>query len=96
VGLSTVYRTLAALAQTGGADVVRDADGERFFRHRPGPYHRHYLICRGCGLSRPVESGAIEAWADEVTRLSGFTDVHHTVELTGTCADCAATAPVRR
>lgn len=29
VGLSTVYRTLAALADAGRADVVRDPGGER-------------------------------------------------------------------
>ncbi|MGW2634067.1 transcriptional repressor [Streptomyces chattanoogensis] len=32
VGLSTVYRTLSALAEAGRADVVRDTHGERLFR----------------------------------------------------------------
>ncbi|MEV6833378.1 transcriptional repressor [Streptomyces sp. NPDC051133] len=55
VGLSTVYRTLTRLAGAGRADLVRDAGGERLFRYRPGPDHRHYLICTECGLSHPVE-----------------------------------------
>jgi Fur family ferric uptake transcriptional regulator len=92
VGLSTVYRTLTALAAVGRADVVRDANGERLFRYRPGTDHRHYLICRQCGLSQPVDSTVVEAWADQVAELSGFADVHHTVELTGTCATCHAPA----
>ncbi|MEV5378317.1 transcriptional repressor [Streptomyces nondiastaticus] len=50
VGLSTVYRTLIALAEAGRADVFRDTNGERLFRHRPGPDHRHYLICTERGL----------------------------------------------
>src|SRR5437667_7688184 len=64
VGLSTVYRTLTALAGAGGADMVRDMGGERLFRYRPGPDHRHYLICTQCGLSRPVDSGPVDDWAD--------------------------------
>ncbi|MFJ8471213.1 Fur family transcriptional regulator [Kitasatospora sp. NPDC094011] len=90
VGLSTVYRTLTALAAVGRADVVRDTNGERLFRHRPGADHRHYLICRRCGLSRPVDSAPVEAWAERLAATSGFADVQHTVELAGTCPDCHA------
>ncbi|MFF7633134.1 Fur family transcriptional regulator [Kitasatospora sp. NPDC008050] len=90
VGLSTVYRTLTALATAGRADVVRDVNGEKLFRYRPDEDHRHYLICRHCGSSVPVDSGPVEAWADEVARTSGFAQVQHTVELAGVCADCLA------
>ncbi|POX51212.1 Fur family transcriptional regulator [Streptomyces sp. Ru72] len=88
VGLSTVYRTLTALADAGRADVVRDPGGERLFRHRPGPEHRHYLICTECGLSRPVDSGPVEEWANTIAQTSGFANVRHTVELSGVCPDC--------
>ncbi|GAA3043581.1 Fur family ferric uptake transcriptional regulator [Streptomyces olivoverticillatus] len=88
VGLSTVYRTLTALAEAGRADIVRDTNGERLFRHRPGPDHRHYLLCTECGLSLPVESGPVEKWAERVARSSGFANVRHVVELSGICPDC--------
>ncbi|MFF7754156.1 Fur family transcriptional regulator [Streptomyces sp. NPDC007971] len=88
VGLSTVYRTLTALAGAGRADLVRDTGGERLFRYRPGPDHRHYLICTECGLSHPVDSGPIEDWADTIAQHSGFANVRHTVELSGVCPDC--------
>ncbi|WP_330260080.1 transcriptional repressor [Streptomyces murinus] len=88
VGLSTVYRTLTALAAAGRADMVRDPHGERLFRYRPGSEHRHYLICTNCGLSRPVDSGPVEDWADTIARTSGFANVRHTVELSGVCPDC--------
>ncbi|MEY9834876.1 Fur family transcriptional regulator [Streptacidiphilus sp. EB103A] len=92
VGLSTIYRTLTALAEAGRADVVRDPGGERQFRYRPGADHRHYLICRQCGLSLPVDSAPVETWADQVGEEADFADVVHTVELTGTCATCRAEA----
>ncbi|MGA5503989.1 Fur family transcriptional regulator [Streptomyces umbrinus] len=88
VGLTTVYRTLRALEQAGHVDVVRDKGGERLYRPRPAEGHRHYLVCRRCGLSRPVESDAVERWADSVTRTTGFSEVEHTVELTGVCGFC--------
>ncbi|WP_406118194.1 Fur family transcriptional regulator [Streptomyces sp. NBC_00989] len=88
VGLNTVYRTLAALVDAGRADVVRDRGGERLFRHRPSPEHQHYLLCRACGLSTPVDSAAVETWAEHVACTSGFAQVEHTVELTGLCPQC--------
>ncbi|MFI6684804.1 Fur family transcriptional regulator [Streptomyces sp. NPDC050485] len=88
IGLSTVYRTLGGLAEAGRADVVRDRGGERLFRHRPTAEHRHYLLCRLCGMSLAVDSAAVESWADRIARLSGFAEVEHTLELTGVCPDC--------
>lgn len=88
VGLSTVYRTLTALAGAGRADMVRDHNGERLFRYRPGTAHRHYLLCTVCGLSVPVDSAPVEEWAERTARASGFSGVRHTVELTGVCPDC--------
>ncbi|WP_328875526.1 transcriptional repressor [Streptomyces sp. NBC_00287] len=88
IGLTTVYRALRELAATGGVDVIRDDSGERLYRRRPADGHRHYLICRGCGHSRPVDSAVVEEWADRITADTGFAAVEHTVELSGICADC--------
>ncbi|WP_043678947.1 Fur family transcriptional regulator [Streptomyces xylophagus] len=92
VGLNTVYRTLAALVEAGRADVVRDRGGERLFRHRAFPEHQHYLLCRACGLSTPVDSETVETWAARVADISGFAEVEHTVELTGLCPRCRASS----
>lgn len=88
IGLSTVYRTLGALAEAGRADVVRDRGGERLYRHRSSAEHRHYLLCRACGMSMPIDSAAVETWAEHIAGSSGFAEVEHTVELTGLCPDC--------
>ncbi|MFD7500142.1 Fur family transcriptional regulator [Streptomyces sp. NPDC059850] len=92
IGLTTVYRTLRHLEATGGVDVVRDDAGERLYRPRPADGHRHYLICRRCGRSRPVDSEVVERWAERIGTDTGFAAVEHTVELTGVCADCQSTA----
>ncbi|WP_443110355.1 Fur family transcriptional regulator [Actinomadura sp. 3N407] len=89
VGLTTVYRTLRELEACGHADVVRDETGERLYCLRLTRGHRHYLMCRSCGRSLPVDSEVVEAWADRVATESGFASVEHTVELTGICARCA-------
>ncbi|MEU4095840.1 Fur family transcriptional regulator [Streptomyces sp. NPDC026673] len=88
VGLSTVYRTLRVLTESGRADIVRDSNGERLFRYRPSAEHQHYILCRRCGLSTAVEAAAVEAWAKRVATFSGFAEVEHTVELSGLCPQC--------
>lgn len=91
IGLSTVYRTLHDLERVELVDVVRDEAGGRFYRHRPSAGHRHYLICRCCGVSRPVDTDVVERWADGLAEQYGFSDVDHTLELAGICADCSPT-----
>ncbi|MGX1855508.1 Fur family transcriptional regulator [Streptomyces sp. NPDC055299] len=88
IGLSTVYRALREWEAAGGVDVVRDDAGERLYRERPADGHRHYLICRCCGRSRPLDSEAVEQWAGRIGADTGFAAVEHTVELTGICAGC--------
>lgn len=88
VGLTTVYRALHALDRSGQVDVVRDRTGERLYRPRPSDGHRHYLVCRDCGFSTAVEAGPVERWAENVSETMGFTEVEHTVELTGVCDRC--------
>lgn len=88
VGLTTVYRALAALVESGQADTVRDPGGERRYRFRPGPEHRHYLMCRTCGQSEPVDTAVVEDWTEQLARRTGYAGVRHTLELDGICAPC--------
>ncbi|AXE24108.1 transcriptional repressor [Streptomyces globosus] len=91
VGLTTVYRALQALEQSGAADVVRDEAGERLYRYRrPDAGHCHYLLCRRCRRHEPLDTDAVEEWVAAVVRSSDFADVEHTLELTGVCAGCRA------
>ena len=86
VGLTTVYRTLQAMAESGEVDVLR-GDGETAYR-RCGSRHHHHLVCRLCGRTVEVTGPTVERWADEVARRHGFRDVEHRLEVFGTCARC--------
>ncbi|MEV0175895.1 Fur family transcriptional regulator [Streptomyces sp. NPDC050803] len=96
VGLTTVYRALRELEAEGGVDVVREEAGGRLYRLCPADGHRHYLMCRDCGRSRPVDSEVVEEWAGRIAAETGFAAVEHTVELTGVCADCLPRADACR
>ena len=89
VGLTTVYRTLQILIDSGEADTTRLPDGEQLFR-LCSPEHHHHLVCRACGKTVEVAGPAVERWADDVAAKHGFIDVSHTIEIFGTCRDCAA------
>ena len=92
VGLATVYRALQAMVEAGTVDVLRTDDGEAVYR-ACSTHHHHHLVCRLCGRTVEVEGPTVERWADAVARDHGFTDVTHTLEIFGTCADCAAANP---
>lgn len=91
VGLSTVYRTLTALAAAREVDVIVREDGESVYR-KCSESHHHHLVCRTCGRTVEVAGPAVERWADTVAQENGFTDVNHTLELFGLCAECSAPA----
>jgi Fur family ferric uptake transcriptional regulator len=88
IGLTTVYRTLQTLAEAGEVDVLRTANGEAVYR-RCSSHHHHHLVCRDCGRTVEVEGPTVERWAEQVARDHNFTDITHTVEISGLCPDCA-------
>ena len=87
VGLTTVYRSLQALAASGDIDFLVTDDGQTVYR-RCGSSHHHHLVCRECGRTVEIEGPTVERWAEGVAAEHGFTDVSHTIELFGRCADC--------
>lgn len=89
IGLTTVYRHLQALSDAGQVDVLRTDDGEAVYRRCPTDAHHHHLVCRACGRSVEVEGPEVEAWATAIADRHGFTEVSHTVEVFGTCEQCA-------
>ena len=87
IGLTTVYRTLQALAESDELDALRTADGETAYR-RCSDGHHHHLVCRNCGRTVEISAHVVEAWASEVAAEHGFRDAGHEIELFGLCSDC--------
>ncbi|MDQ2839275.1 MAG: transcriptional repressor [Actinomycetota bacterium] len=94
IGLTTVYRHLNLLAETGSADIVHAADGETQFRlcgtatePNAADHHHHHLICRVCGRSVEVSGPEVEEWAERVALAAGYTEVTHTLEVFGLCPE---------
>ncbi len=95
IGLTTVYRALAAMADDGAADMLT-AGGQQLYRACGSGSHHHHLICRSCGKTVEISGPAIERWAEATASKHGFADVTHSVEIFGTCADCSGRAASRQ
>ncbi|CAA9339536.1 MAG: Zinc uptake regulation protein Zur [uncultured Friedmanniella sp.] len=87
VGLTTVYRTLQAMVDSGELDALRTDDGETAYR-RCSRGHHHHLVCRSCGRTVEVSGPAVERWASAVADEHGFREVSHDLEIFGTCRSC--------
>ena len=88
VGLSTVYRTLQALAEAGEIDAMVRDDGETAYR-RCSDHHHHHLVCRSCGQTVEVTAPELERWSQSVAHEHGFSQITHTLEIQGRCPDCS-------
>jgi Fur family ferric uptake transcriptional regulator len=87
VGLTTVYRTLQAMVESGELDALRTNEGETAYR-RCSNGHHHHLVCRVCGRTVEVSGPAVERWASAVAEEHGFRQVSHDLEIFGTCSSC--------
>lgn len=88
IGLTTVYRRLQSMAASGLVDTLRTETGESVYR-RCSQQHHHHLVCRRCGATVEVQGTQVEAWAAEVADEHRFSDVSHTIEIFGICAQCS-------
>lgn len=89
VGLTTVYNQLRALSDAGELDVLRADNGEALYRRCGTGHHHHHLVCRSCRRTIEVEGPEVERWAARVAYANKFVDVVHTIEIVGTCLECA-------
>lgn len=89
IALATVYNQVRALAEAGELDAMRSDDGETRYRRCASDDHHHHLVCRQCGRAIEIEGPQVERWATRTGAQYGFIEVTHTVEVLGTCPDCA-------
>lgn len=92
---SSAYRNLDVLEQ---CNVIRriagGGDHAHFELAEPLLGHHHHLICVECGaiadihLSEKVEK-LVDSSLTEAAKDQGFTPMHHSLDLHGTCANCS-------
>ena len=82
------YTNLALLTDEGQLDSLQTADGELVYRRCHSERHHHHVVCRECGRGTEVELPDLERWAETTATDLGYSDVTHTVEIFGVCADC--------
>jgi len=87
-GLTSVYRALALLAESGAVDTLRTTTGESTYRLCRSAGHHHHLTCQRCGATVELEARSVERWIDQVASAHGYRVEGHTVELTGHCPRC--------
>jgi Fur family ferric uptake transcriptional regulator len=86
IGLTTVYRTLTALAGAGFLDTFT-RDGEQAFR-LCGERHHHHLVCEGCGTVEEIAADEVERWVGDVARRHGYAVTGHRADIFGLCRAC--------
>jgi len=89
--LSTVYRTVEFLTETGILTEVRVG-------HGPSSYHfatdaHHHAVCDACGTEVALPADLFDGVITRLRLDHGFESDPHHLTITGLCADCAAARP---
>jgi Fur family transcriptional regulator, ferric uptake regulator len=89
ISLATVYNQLRQMAERHEVDLIRTEAGEALWRRCGAGVHHHHLVCRSCGQVQELEAPVVEQWASDVASGSGYTELSHSVEISGICPRCA-------
>ena len=88
IGIATVYRGLAALAEQGLIESIQLADKKRY--ERADKAHHDHLVCTSCGSIEEFCKPEIEALQDQVAEERDFHIQGHQLLLFGLCKACKA------
>jgi len=86
IGIATVYRGLAALADKGLIESIQLADKKRY--ERADKKHHDHLICTLCGSIEEFCKPEIEKLQDMVAKERDFSIEGHQLLLFGVCKSC--------
>ena len=89
VGLTTVYRHLQKLADSGVIHAVQTASRQTAYRQCSTTAPHHHLICVGCGAGVEITGSEMDGWVESLAVRLGYTDVSHSLEIRGLCPACA-------
>ena len=94
IDLSTVYRTMHTLAESGFVTKSMHPDGKAYFQlaAQQGTAHHHRTVCSKCKASADIAVCPLHDLEDKILSETGFTMTSHSIELTGFCPACKAEA----
>jgi Fur family transcriptional regulator, ferric uptake regulator len=88
LNISTVYRTMELLKETGMVTETDMGDGRVRF-HSVGHEHHHHLVCSKCGSVVDLDESMLSPLTVLLTEKYGFSaDLKH-LAIFGRCKDCA-------
>lgn len=97
IGLTTVYRTLELLVQTGMVFKFDFGDGRARYELSEGPTsigHHHHLVCNGCGriidyrdfIEEEIE--LLKKTEKGLSKKYNFKITNHLIQFYGLCEQC--------
>lgn len=92
IDLSTVYRTMHTLAESGFITKSVHPDGKAYFQlaSQQGAEHHHRIVCSRCKASADIAVCPLHDLEGQIFSETGFTMTSHSIELTGLCPVCKA------
>jgi Fur family ferric uptake transcriptional regulator len=88
LNISTVYRTLELLKETGLVTETDMGDGRVRF-HSLGHEHHHHLVCSKCGKVIDLDEETLSPLTRSLSEKYGFhADLHH-LAIFGRCKGCS-------
>ncbi len=91
IGPPTVYRALHFLMEQGLVSRIESLNAYVPCIHPERDHDCLFFICRACGTSVELEDPRIAGLLAEDAAVLGFVAKRRTVEVEGTCAECAGT-----
>ncbi|NDV24884.1 transcriptional repressor [Desulfovibrio sp. JC022] len=88
IGMSTVYRTLKLLIDSGVADCLDLGENVSMYEHAYGHNHHDHLVCTQCGKRVEFVCDALERRQEVLAANNGYTLTRHRVVLYGICSEC--------
>lgn len=89
--LVTVYRSLAAMEETGLLRRCDFGDGSYRYEYNTGEHHHHHIICRTCHSVQTLDLCVADG-LERIARQMGYSKVTHMLELFGICPKCQGKA----
>ena len=92
IDLSTVYRTMHTLVESGFVTKSMHPNGKAYFQFasQQGTEHHHRIVCSRCKASADIAVCPLHDLEDQIFSETGFTMTSHSIELTGLCPACKA------